>query len=199
LHYREGFIVDKAGIATPHRFYIGKTKIAKSAEKRPRSSSIGKVLGTLYTQFEERKNVDILDGVIKADYVNNLKAFWGDYESRLSPTVKEHLKELFQYIDVERWNIRAHGDLKNDSKTTIDDSKNTDVNNFCFIKDSAIPIMNTKTVVNRLLSPSSRKSKETGKLFSFCFNLHRNFPHKDMLTCQEFIELLYKYGKDPVQ
>jgi hypothetical protein len=62
---------------------------------------IGKILGTFYTKWEKRINSD--PTVDKVKYGSslaeeNLKLFFKEYMSRLSPTVKTRLAELAKYI-----------------------------------------------------------------------------------------------------
>jgi hypothetical protein len=51
-------------------------------------------------------------------------------------------------------------------------------------------------VISNLTSAKGRKAPETSKLANFAANLHRNFEHKDAVTCPEFTSLLYRYGMD---
>jgi hypothetical protein len=47
--------------------------------------------------------------------------------------------------------------------------------------------------VKSLTTARAQKAPETSKLARFADNLHRQFSHKDSVSCPEFIELLHRY------
>jgi hypothetical protein len=50
-------------------------------------------------------------------------------------------------------------------------------------------------VISVLSSRGGRKAPGASKLAVFAMNLHNGFPHRDAVTCREFISLLYRYGR----
>jgi hypothetical protein len=56
--------------------------------------------------------------------------------------------------------------------------------------------LKAERVISALTSAKGRKAPETSKMANFAVNLHRNFEHKDAVSCPEFISLLYRYGMD---
>jgi hypothetical protein len=54
--------------------------------------------------------------------------------------------------------------------------------------------LEVEKVVSALTSAKGREAPETSKLANFAANLHRQFEHKDAVSCVEFIILIYQYG-----
>jgi hypothetical protein len=54
----------------------------------------------------------------------------------------------------------------------------------------------TYKAIRSLTSAQGREAPETSRMARFAANLHRNFEHKDCLTCPEFIRLLCQYGAE---
>jgi hypothetical protein len=86
--------------AQPQNWHIEEKQ--PEAKKRNHTLNIGKVLGTLYTEWEARE--------IEADPANearhdiiekNLTVFFAEYISRLSRTIKMRLADLVDYLDRE--------------------------------------------------------------------------------------------------
>jgi hypothetical protein len=136
---------------------------ALKEKKRSHPLNVGKVLGCLYTDMEYRQeHSDPIYSAHNAVIQRNLKAFFKDYKSRLSRTVKKRLADLIEYI-----NKKSGGDAAKAEKA---------------IKD--------------LTLRKGKESPETSKLAKFADNLHYGFPHKDAVSCPEFIELLTNYSDD---
>jgi hypothetical protein len=57
-------------------------------------------------------------------------------------------------------------------------------------------ILKAERVIKALTSAKGRKAPETSKLSNFATYLHRNFEHKDAVSCPELISLWYRYGND---
>jgi hypothetical protein len=129
--------------------------------KRSHALNTGKVLGTLYTEWEAREmDADPGNAVAYGGIEKNLRVFFAEYISRLSRTVKMRLADLADYIDRE---------------------SNSDA-------------VKAEKVISALTSAKGRKSPGTSKLANFAVNLHRNFEHKDSVTCPELISMLFRYG-----
>jgi hypothetical protein len=147
--------------AQPQNWHIADTQ--PEAEKRTHTPNMGKVLGTLYTEWEAREAesdpaYESKRQAIDTKYLTiekNLTVFFTEYTGRLSKTVKMRLAELKAYLDSKHDVEQAIGDL---------------------------------------LSAKGYKAPETSKLAVFIDHLHRNFTHKDAVTCRKFVSLLYKYG-----
>jgi hypothetical protein len=56
--------------------------------------------------------------------------------------------------------------------------------------------LKAERVISALTSAKGREAPETSKTANFAANLHRQFEHKDTVSCPEFISLLYRYGMD---
>jgi hypothetical protein len=129
--------------------------------KRAHTLNTGKVLGTLYTEWEARElEADPANEARHGIIEKNLNVFFAEYISRLSRTVKMRLAEL-----VESINRPTGGDM-----------------------------LKADRVIKYLTSAQGRAAPETSKLANFAVNLHRNFDHKDSVSCPEFISLLCRYG-----
>jgi len=133
------------------------TEIQEPIEKQE-SRSIGKVKGTLYTQWESRQaELDpaheltvkaIHELTAESDQVDkNLRLYFKEYVDHLGVTVKARLYAL----------------IKSDIS------------------------------VEYLTSTMGRVDKHTSKMANFAANLHRNFPHKDCITCPQLVNLLREY------
>jgi hypothetical protein len=71
-------------------------------KKRNHTLNTGKVLGTLYTEWEAREiDADPVNEVRHSVIEKNLKVFFTEYISRLSRTVKMRLADLADYLDRE--------------------------------------------------------------------------------------------------
>jgi hypothetical protein len=71
-------------------------------EKRRHIRNVGKVLGTLYTEWEAREfEADPANEVRHTIIEKNLRVFFAEYTSRLSRTVKTRLADLVNYLDRE--------------------------------------------------------------------------------------------------
>jgi hypothetical protein len=98
--YKEGFVVDSEGNAEKTRFFIGVMESVKTARKH--SLNIGKVLGTLYTKWEEKEAENKPDNIAHTDYTGetvrkNLELFFTEYKARLSKIAQRHLHEVIDY------------------------------------------------------------------------------------------------------
>jgi hypothetical protein len=54
--------------------------------------------------------------------------------------------------------------------------------------------LKAETVTRVLTSAKGRESPETRKLANFVKHLHDNFMHKELVTCSEFVSMLFRYG-----
>ena len=73
------------------------TSEAPEKANKPGNSSIGKVFGTLYTEWEARSTrQDPVNEIYNRQIIKNLQVFFNEYESRLSKTSKKRLYELAQ-------------------------------------------------------------------------------------------------------
>jgi hypothetical protein len=54
--------------------------------------------------------------------------------------------------------------------------------------------LKAERVISALTSAKGREAPETSKMANFAANLHRQFEHKDAVSCPEFVSLLYRYG-----
>jgi hypothetical protein len=61
-------------------------------------------------------------------------------------------------------------------------------------RESSGDVIKAERIISALTSAKGRESPETCKTANFAANLHRNFEHKDSVTCPEFISLLCRYG-----
>jgi hypothetical protein len=129
--------------------------------KREHSLNVGKILGTMYSQIEDRfENTDAIYEAYNAAIERNMAVFFKEYTSRLSRTVKMRLIDLADYIS----------------------------------RESNGSALKAERVINALTSAKGRKAPETSKMANFAANLHRQFEHKDAVSCPEFVSLLYWYG-----
>jgi hypothetical protein len=60
-------------------------------------------------------------------------------------------------------------------------------------ESNGLPLQ-AERVIKSLLFNKGKAAPETPKLAKFIDNLHQSFRHKDAVTCQEFVNLLYRYG-----
>ena len=133
-------------------------------EKCSHEKNVCRVLGTFYTQWEEReaelnpehKFFDATAEVI----AENLRRYMAEYTARLSATVSGRLKKLVAYI---------HDEAE--------------------ANDESVP-----RVIRRLLSVDGRTNEETKKLAKFAVNLWSSFERKARVTVTEFITLVYRYA-----
>jgi hypothetical protein len=97
--YREGFTVSPEGVAEQARFFVEKAKSEDpKSEPRRHTVNMGKVFGTLYTQWEEREADDTLENDFTAATVKrNLTAFFKEYEDRLSDRSRQNLYAITKY------------------------------------------------------------------------------------------------------
>jgi hypothetical protein len=109
--YREGFIVDAAGIAMPTRRYMG-TMVAQAKLHKSISKAADKVQGSLYVQYEERQAKDASDDTLSAIIEENLRLYYADYVSRLSTRAKRTIAHIIACIDQEVQNSTVDGDLQ---------------------------------------------------------------------------------------
>jgi hypothetical protein len=83
--------------AKPERWTVVST--GPQEDKPTRPTTIGKVLGTLYTEWEAREQMaDPVYEVCNAVIERNLRVFFAEYTSRLSQTVRMQLADLAAYI-----------------------------------------------------------------------------------------------------
>jgi hypothetical protein len=100
--YREGFIVDPTGYTVQTRFFKGNVKGKAYPEKadRPHTVNMGKVFGTLYTEWEVREAETAPDHVynMTAEVIaHNVSLYFADYTRHQSKTVKNRIAELQRY------------------------------------------------------------------------------------------------------
>jgi hypothetical protein len=100
--YRQGFTVDPDGKAEPVRFFIGRVEGKKPAEKteRPHTVNMGKVLGTLYTEWEAREAdtaTAFIHDMTAETIEKNTALYFADYTQRMSKTIKNRIAELQRY------------------------------------------------------------------------------------------------------
>jgi hypothetical protein len=130
-------------------------------EKRSQTLTIGKILGSMYTDMEYRQEQSAPEyAYTNAVIAANMRRFFAEYVSRLSQTVKNRLAGLAGYIDRE-----SNGDM-----------------------------LKAERIISTLTSAKGREAPGTCKMANFAANLYRNFEHKDTITCQEFISMLFRYG-----
>jgi hypothetical protein len=73
--------------------------VTPKENKRVHAASVGKVLGTMYTEMEFRQELsDPVYECSNAVIQKNLEAFFKEYVSRLSKTVKSRLDDLSEYV-----------------------------------------------------------------------------------------------------
>jgi hypothetical protein len=146
--------------AQPQNWHIAERE--PEEEKRTRSRNMGRVLGTLYTEWEARElDADPFNEVRHTVIEKNMTVFFTEYLSRLSRTVKMRIADLVKYVR----------------------------------KESNGNALKAERIISALTSARGREAPGTSKLANFAANLHRNFEHKEAVTCPEFIGLLYRYGR----
>jgi hypothetical protein len=141
--------------------------------------NVGKVLGTLYSMWDDRANVGMAIGSLYTELdqkstvqdsistvTNNLTLYFNEYTERLSGKVQLRLNELRAYVDAR----------------------------VCRIAQANERAIKADEVIDELMVGKNNKDSTTYKLANFAANLHRNFEHKDSITCTEFVKLLYWYG-----
>jgi hypothetical protein len=73
--------------------------VTPKENKRVHAASVGKVLGTMYTEMEFRQELsDPMYECSNAVIQKNLEAFFKEYVSRLSKTVRNRLDDLSEYV-----------------------------------------------------------------------------------------------------
>jgi hypothetical protein len=143
----------------PHTWYTEDTQPKEA--KRDHSLNVGKILGTMYSQIEDRfEHTDAVYEAHNAVIERNMAVFFTEYTSRLSRTVKMRLADLAGYIR----------------------------------RESNGSALKAERVISALTSAKGREAPETSKMANFAANLHRQFEHKDAVSCPEFVSLLYRYG-----
>jgi hypothetical protein len=100
--YKQGFIVDLNGNAEQKEFFMGNMEGNKPEEKteRPHTVNMGKVLGTLYTEWEEREAEtapEFIHDTTAETIEKNTALYFADYTQRMSKTVKNRIAELQRY------------------------------------------------------------------------------------------------------
>jgi hypothetical protein len=135
------------------------TEVSKHTDTVDRGRGMGKVLGTLYTQWESKQaSIDpakVFDYEYRKDYKQvqaNLMRFFTDYCNNLSKLSKTRLQELIT--------------------STVDSAY--------------------------LTSRQGRNDPQIAKLSQSVKWLHSNFPHKDSITCREYIDLIRSLCKGAV-
>jgi transcriptional/translational regulatory protein YebC/TACO1 len=147
--YDNVFVIDGEICAIPHFTIVDKEKPESTGR------AIGKVLGTLYVQWEEKEAqsdpMAIYADKEKITIYNNVNAnltkFFADYKARLSKTSQNRL----------------------------------------------VDIANTTLSVDYLTSRIARNDPESSKLAWAAKYLHDKFPHKDAISCKEFIGHIKAY------
>jgi predicted SnoaL-like aldol condensation-catalyzing enzyme len=112
--YRQGFTVDPDGKAAPARFFIGHMEGKPPAEKteRPHNVNMGKVLGTLYTEWEAREAETVSESIhnMTAETIaKNMTLYFTDYTQRMSKTVQSRIAELQRYTGDIKALVSAKG------------------------------------------------------------------------------------------
>jgi hypothetical protein len=116
--YRQGFTVDPEGNAGQTRFFTGNMESREPAEQteRPHTVRMGRVMGTLYVQWEEREAETTFDTLFNRvtdttedTIAANLRLYFADYTRRMSKTVKERIAELQRYTGDVKALVSAKG------------------------------------------------------------------------------------------
>jgi hypothetical protein len=86
--------------AQPENWKTVCVTVKPKQKKRKHIVNIGKVLGSMYTEWEARETEsNFADEIQRNIAEKDLRAFFTEYKSRLSKTIKKRFVELVRYVN----------------------------------------------------------------------------------------------------